>query len=545
MTFTVAGQILGGIGIFFLALSLLTQGLQAASQSVMQQLLARFGRTPLRGLVFGGIATVALQSSTVTIALIISLVNAAALSFSNAAWMILGSNIGTTATGWMVSLTGIDINLKAYALPLVGAGMMMQSIIKKPAWKSLGMILTGFGLFFIGIDTLKDAFSIFGEDMKSSLRAADGGILALAGFVLSGLVLTLVTQSSTATTVLILTAAAAGMTDFTTGAALLIGANIGTTSTAVLVSLSGSGDAKRAAALHVIFNFLTGCTLFFLLPWVLPAITTALAWAGADGNLTVVGLAAFHTFFSIFGVVLFWPFMSALTRFLETRLFQSPPKAIIQTGFALDKAAYTVPAVAFGGLSQEMARLKNLVCTHASALFNGSKTPQPEEHAELSRQIGDYAIGLSQESLPEDVAHSLQHMLRVHRYLAEILRLSEPAARIYSKIHTLPETHETRALLQYYLSDCHNLVEKVAQAAPLNKSDMLRFSRRYNTVKDELLEDAVRHKLPIAEASALLDDLSLTRRLVEQAAKAQRWYDVAARRYTAPAQTAEPVQAAA
>lgn len=542
MAWMTAGEILGGIGLFFLALSLLTQGLKMASQSAVQQMLARFGRTPLRGVFFGMAATAVLQSSSVTIALIIGLVNASALSFAHAVWMILGSNIGTTTTGWMVSLTGVDINLKAYALPFVGIGMMMQSLLRRAAWKSLGLVLTGFGLFFIGIDTLKDSFAVFGDSMKDSLHAGDGGHLSLLGFVISGILITLVPQSSTASTVLVLTAAAAGITDFSSGAALLIGANIGTTSTALLVALSGSADARRAAMLHFGFNIGTGIVIFALLPWIVHFLQDAIAALGLGGNPLVTGLAAFHTFYSVFGCIIFWPFMPAIIRFLETRMFIGAVAQSEETAACLDKSALGVPALALSNLLRELESFKTRACTQAAALFTGQ--PLPDTQDTTVRQITDYAAEIAKTETPADVAHTLQNALRVGRYLSEVQRLSAPAARIYKKIQSLPPSHESHALLNAYMMECHNLLQRVASGTPMRKSTLARFSRRYNLTKEELLEDAVRSKMPIAEASALLDDLSLTRRLVEQAVKAQRWLGVATRR-SLPAADSAPAQAAA
>lgn len=538
MTWMTAGEILGGIGLFFLALSLLTQGLKMASQSAVQNMLARFGRTPLRGVFFGMAATAALQSSSVTIALIIGLVNASALSFAHAVWMILGSNIGTTTTGWMVSLTGIDINLKAYALPFVGIGMMMQALIRRAAWKSLGLVLTGFGLFFIGIDTLKDAFSVFDSSMTGALQGSGGGSLALLGFVASGIIITLITQSSTASTVLVLTAAAAGLTDFASGAALLIGANIGTTSTALLISFSGTADARRAALLHFGFNIGTGLVIFVLLPWILPLLQSVIAALGIGGNVAVTELAAFHTFYSVFGCLIFWPFMPAIIRFLETRMFTRALAQEDETAANLDKSALGLPALALSNLLRELEAFKTRACTQAAGIFKGE--PLPDKTDTTVRQINDYAAQIAKTETPADVANTLQHAIRVNRYLSEVQRLSAPAERIYKKIQQLPASHESHALLNAYMMECHNLLQRVASGTPMRKSMLARFSRRYNMTKEELLEDTVRSKMPIGEASALLDDLSLTRRLVEQAAKAQRWLGVAGRRSLPAAETAAP-----
>lgn len=531
MSFTIAGQILGGIGIFLLALSMLTQGLRLSSQSALQRILARFTRTPLHGIALGALATAILQSSSATTTLVIGLVNAAILSFGHSIWLIFGSNIGTTMTGWLVSTTGLDINLKAFALPFVGIGMLMQVFGRQGGWQAGGLALCGFGLFFVGVDILKDAFSGFDRDMTNKLPSAEGflGVLALCGM---GFIITVITQSSSAATALVLTAVAGGMIGLQGGAAMIIGTNIGTTITAVVSVIGATANAKRTATAHVLFNLGTGIVAIAALPWLL-VFVDLLAGALGLARQPVIELALFHTVFNILGCLIFAPFVPRLTRWLEGLFISAAPPHPADTKY-LDKAAMQMPALALDTVLQELRHFATEACHAARAAFQEGDSTRAAALQPLGQSINGYAARLSQEQAAEDVARALQNALRVNRYLGEVLRLCDAAVRIENRRAVLPNGHETKAMLGHYLAVCANLLAETMEEKPPRKSAMTRFNRHYNRMKEELLEDAVRHKMPLGDVSALLDDLSQTRRLLEQAQKARRWLGVIRNRPLAP-----------
>lgn len=531
MSFSIAGQILGGIGIFLLALSMLTQGLRLSSQSALQRILGKFTRTPLHGIALGALATAALQSSSATTALIIGLVNASVLSFGHSVWLIFGSNIGTTMTGWLVSMTGLDLDLKAFALPFVGAGMLMQTFGRHGGWQAAGLALCGFGLFFVGVDILKNAFGSFGSEVTQSLPAADSfpGILALCCI---GFIITVITQSSSAATALILTAVAGGMIGLSGGAAMVIGTNIGTTMTAVISVIGATAHARRTAAAHVLFNLGTGVVAIATLPWLLVFVDLLAAALGL-ARQPVIELALFHTVFNVMGCLMFAPFVPRMTRWLEGLFIPAAPPHPADTQY-LDKAAIQMPALALDAVLQELRHFATEACHAARTAFQDGDHARAAALQPLGQSINGYAARLSQEQAAEDVARALQNALRVNRYLSEVLRLCEAAARIEPRRAALPDGHETKAMLGHYLVVCINLLAETMQEKPPRKSAMTRFNRHYNRMKEELLEDAVRRKMPLGDVSALLDDLSQTRRLLEQAQKARRWLGVIRNRPLAP-----------
>lgn len=542
MSFSIAGQILGGIGIFLLALSMLTQGLRMCSQSALQGILGKFTRTPLHGIALGALATAVLQSSSATTALIIGLVNASVLSFGHSIWLIFGSNIGTTMTGWLVSMTGLDLDLKAFALPFVGAGMLMQTFGRHGGWQAAGLALCGFGLFFVGVDILKNAFDGFGTDITDRLPSADGffGVLALCGI---GFVITVITQSSSAATALILTATAGGMLGLHGGAAMVIGANVGTTITAVISVIGATANARRTAAAHVMFNVGTGVAALLALPWLLVFVDMLAGGLGLSRQ-PVIELALFHTVFNILGCLIFAPFVPRMTRWLEGLFVPNQPPHPAETLY-LDKSALQMPALALDAVLQELRHFAAEASAAAQDAFQGGSNTRALSLQPLGQSINDYAARLSQEQAPEDVAQALQNALRVNRYLIEVLRLCDAAARIETRRTALPEGHETKAMLGHYLAICRNLLAETMEDKPPRKSAMTRFNRHYNRMKEELLEDAVRRKIPLNDASAMLDDLSQTRRLLEQAQKARRWLGVIRNRPLAPQKRSDqPIPAA-
>lgn len=197
MGFALAGSFIGGIGLFLLGMRLMTDGLRLAAGSALRRMLGQWIRTPMRGLLSGALITSLVQSSSAITVATIGFVNAGLLTLRQSVGVIYGSNIGTTMTSWLVALIGFDVDVKALALPLIGTGVMMRLTGAHRRYGALGEALTGFGLFFLGIDVLKVAFSNVGAEVPLQ-HFANGGMGGAALFVGIGFVLTLLMQSSSA-----------------------------------------------------------------------------------------------------------------------------------------------------------------------------------------------------------------------------------------------------------------------------------------------------------------------------------------------------------
>lgn len=518
---TVLFQAIGGIGVFLLALDLLTQGLRMAGGTALQGLLARWTHTPLRGLWLGFVATVVLQASAIVTTIVIGLVNAAVMPLRNAIWTIFGANIGTTVTGWVVSATGFDIDLKAFALPFVGLGMLTRMLVSHAGWRAAGTAIAGIGLFFVGISFLKDAFSAYAVTQDfSTLR--DTGILGLIGLVGAGIVMTVLIQSSTAALVIILTGAASGMLSLHAGAALIVGANLGTTSTAILATIGASPNARRTSAAHVIFNIVTALVVLPFMSLILAMIERLEIMAGITPN-AAVSLAIFHTAFSVIGVILFWPFVPALTRFLESR-FTAPSEKDGQTAF-LDRSTIELPSVAIDPLCRELARLQRKTAAHGLSVLDEHARNLNTQRAALQSLSGgilSFSIALAQQNMDSATAETLQTAFKINRHLAQCLELSPALRELRRAMTHVRADAPAQEKVEKLLRRITRIFKTVARDAHLPEGAKRSLLRDYRGAKEALLHAGLRKEAPMADISAMLDVLSKSHRMAEQLVRADR-----------------------
>jgi phosphate:Na+ symporter len=326
--------ILGGIGLFLLGMVLLTDGLKAVAGEALRAVLVRFTGGPVRAIISGAAATAVVQSSSATVLTTIGFVSAGLLTFPQAVGVIFGANLGTTSTGWIVSLLGLKFSMSAVALPLVGVGALMRLLTRGRAAEA-GMALAGFGLIFVGIDVLQDGMGTLATRINPAAFPGGtlGGRLLLVGL---GAVMTVVMQSSSAAVATTLAALHTGAIGLDQAAALVVGQNIGTTVKAALASIGASTAVRRTAAAHILFNVLTGVLAFALIPVVL------LADARLDVGGPTVLVAAFHTTFNLIGVLVLAPFIGRFSAWVE-RLVPERGPALTRH---LDPSLASVPAVA-------------------------------------------------------------------------------------------------------------------------------------------------------------------------------------------------------
>jgi phosphate:Na+ symporter len=327
--------LLGGVGLFLLGMTLMTDGLKVLAGDALQRVLVRFTGGPTRAMASGAALTALVQSSSATTLATIGFVSAGLLTFPQALGVILGANLGTTSTAWLVSLLGLKLSVSAIALPLVGLGALGR-LLGRDRWAALGTAIAGFGLVFVGIDTLQAGMADLSSRIEpASLPGASlGGRLALVGI---GAVMTFVMQSSSAAVATTLAGVHAGTIGLEQAAALVIGQNIGTTITAGIAAIGASIAARRTAVAHVMFNVLTGLIALALLP----VFVELVAWLVDDGDPAVT-LAGFHTAFNLLGVALFLPFTARFAEFIERVVRDRHPAAIRH----LDATVSQIPGVA-------------------------------------------------------------------------------------------------------------------------------------------------------------------------------------------------------
>jgi phosphate:Na+ symporter len=340
-------KLVGGIGLFLLGMVLLTDGLKAFAGDALRKALVRFTGTPLKAFTSGALVTAMVQSSSATTVTVIGFVSAGLLTFPQAIGVVLGASLGTTGTGWLISVLGLKISIGFYALPLVGIGAFMK-LLMRGRWRSLGVALAGFGLIFIGIETLQDAMrGLAGVFDLASLPA--GGFWGHLLAMVIGMAMTVVMQSSSAAVATTLTALHTGVVSFEQAASLVIGAAVGTTVTGALAAIGGSVPAKRAALAHVVFNLSTGLIAVVLLPGFLRLIAQAQERGWLEPG--AMSLAAFHTGFIAVGVLLFLPFVHRFARAIEKVLPDRGPALTRH----LDNTLLRTPAVALEATRRSLA----------------------------------------------------------------------------------------------------------------------------------------------------------------------------------------------
>lgn len=522
------GSFIGGIGLFLLGMKLMTDGLKLAAGKALKHLLGQWTQTPLRGLFSGLLITSLVQSSSAVTVAIIGFVNAGLLSLPRTISVIYGSNIGTTMTGWLVVLIGFQLNINAFALPLIGIGMLLSSTDVTGQRGAIGKALTGFGLFFLGIDILKGAFSSLGESLPlASLAGMDvSGVLIFVGI---GFLLTFLMQSSSAAMAIILTAVIGGVIPFGNAAAAVIGANVGTTSTAALAVIGATPNAQRVAAAHVLFNLVTGLTAILLLPLLFSI-------AGSMGTLVnglepVMLLALFHTSFNVLGVLLFLPFTSQLVLFLKQKFVDEVENA--GRPYYLDKNVVTTPSLALNAMSLEITRISVLARNMARASLSmeqmASQRMSIEKQAlnNLVDSVGKFTIRMQSTDMPEEISSALPDALRVERYYS---RVSELAIEIAENSRDLTRIEDETLVnaMGHFRAESSRLLDISDPSQPefsLQQCEELLQSLQvdYQQLKSHLLRQGVEESIMVRQMVAHLDQYSNIRLMLIQAVKGAQY----------------------
>lgn len=511
----------GGLALFLLAMSMMTDGLKIAGGEGLTRLLRNWTSTPARGVLSGILVVLLVQASSAVTIATIGFVNAGVLTLRQALGVVFGAHVGTTATGWLVSLVGFGFRIEAFALPVLALGMLVKMAAPGQRAKAAGEALAGFGMFFLGLAILSGAFSGIAQDMGTEHLAALDGFLGVLAFVGLGIVITVLAQSSSASVALVITAAAEGMIGFEAAAAAVIGANIGTTSTALLAVIGATAAAKRVAMGHLLFSVVAAIVALATLPLLLAGIE-ALADLTGLGTEPAPMLALFHTVFNLLGVALLLPIIGFVARQLE-RLFHSAEEDLGRPQH-LDGTLVGTPDLALAALGQELVRMSGIVAEtgrvaatgpHGRAAFRIDRRTEAIGH--LGAAIGEFAVGLHMQDLSRDTAERLPRLLRVSRYLAEAARLAPEAERLRAELPGLRHNPAGTAV-ELVLRAVADVLDPALSSAEVEAAQR-RFEQLYQAAKDSLLAAAAAGGLGVHQVGTLLDLLSRTRRMVQQFAK--------------------------
>lgn len=305
-------QALGGLGLFLLAMMVMTEGLRGLAGEALHDWLTRATRSPSTGALTGTIVTALLQSSSATIVTTVGFVAAGLLSFSQSLGIVLGANVGTTVTGWLVALLGFKLALGVAAYPLILGGMILR-IFGRQRWAEAGKALAGFGLLFVGIGFMQEGMSGM-EGLFTPGSFPDDTVTGRLLLVALGAVLTMMTQSSSAGVAVAMTALTVGALSFNQAAAMVIGMDVGTTLTAVLATVGSSEAARRTGYSHTVYNIFTAILALLLLsPYVWFVHRLAPGMIDSNAALALVG---FHTLFNIVALVVGLPLAGAFANLM-------------------------------------------------------------------------------------------------------------------------------------------------------------------------------------------------------------------------------------
>jgi phosphate:Na+ symporter len=446
--------ILAGVAILLFGMTMLEEGFRVFTKGPLQNILKKATNKLYKSISAGALVTALIQSSSLVSVITISFISAGLISLSGGLGLIFGANIGTTATAWLVAGFGLKIKISALALAMLVFGIVF-SFQKKLTYKGIGNVLAGLGFFFLGIYYMKEGFDVYKDyiDLRQYAMTGYLGVIVYTGI---GIVLTTILQSSSATLALILTALSAGQIEYENALALAIGANVGTTITAVLGSLSSNIAGKRLAGAHLIFNVVTGAValiLIYPLANLVNKISELTHIAATDYTLK---LALFHTIFNVLGVLIMMPFINKL-EILLLRVFKERMDKDIDEPKYLNEAVLEFPGSVISSLVNESKYLyKNAIFEIVAHALNIHR-----EDIKSDKKIGKI-VKTSTEDFNTDI-ESLYYK-KVKSIYGEILRYATTAQ---SKLKLSKK--QNKAILDIKIAN-RKMIEIIKDIRELNKN---------------------------------------------------------------------------
>lgn len=422
---------LGGVGLFLLGMTVMTDGLKTLAGSALRTMLSKAAATPLHGSFWGAIVTLLVQSSSATTMTTIGLVSAGLLTFQQGLGLVFGANVGTTGTGWLVALIGVRVSLTAAALPMIFVGALTK-LLARGRISGVGAALAGFGLVLFGLTTLQQGMGGLAEQLHPAdlpaVLAGPGvpwwsGLYGVLLLVVIGLVMTALMQSSTAAVAVTLSGHYAGAIGLDQACALIIGQNIGTATSSALASIGASTTAKRLAIAYVLFKLIAALIALVLFPVVIPLLLRASSTV--DG---VTLLAGYHTAYNVVGVAVLLPLINWFTRLVERIL----PERGSPLTRCLDPSALATPIVAVEAVRRTIALALVTVCGSVEAALAGRVEPvrlgkDAVSVPEAADALSQAQIFLSDVTGPPDTDDEQRRLTSTLHALDHASRLTEVA----------------------------------------------------------------------------------------------------------------------
>ena len=459
--------LLGALGMFLYGMNLMSAGLQKAAGSKMRGMLTAMTSNPFKGVLTGlGITTV-IQSSSATTVMTVGFVNAGLLTLSQAVGVIMGANIGTTVTAWLVSLLGFKADISLFAVPLMAVGFIL-SLSKSDKRRHISELIVGFSLLFLGLSLMKESV----PDLKETPEVlafiqnwTSYGFGSVLIFLVFGTVLTLVLQSSSATMALTLIMVNMGWIPFEMGAAIVLGENIGTTITANIAAAVGNANARRAAMAHTLFNVFGVCWALALFRPFLMLVGTVITWFGlpnpmdivhsseiamtADESMsTLYGVSMLHTLFNTFNTVILIWFVPVIVKIVERIIKdkKSDKEDTVKLKF-IDAGPLSTAELAIGQARNEVIHfaeisrnglgyIRQLVNAKSDKEFDqmSAKLVKYEEISDrIEYEIAQFLNALPEDSISEDTRTEAKRMYKIIGELESLGDSGEAVSRILTR----------------------------------------------------------------------------------------------------------------
>ena len=459
--------LLGALGMFLYGMNLMSAGLQKAAGSKMRGMLTAMTSNPFKGVLTGlGITTV-IQSSSATTVMTVGFVNAGLLTLSQAVGVIMGANIGTTVTAWLVSLLGFKADISLFAVPLMAVGFIL-SLSKSDKRRHISELIVGFSLLFLGLSLMKESV----PDLKETPEVlafiqnwTSYGFGSVLIFLVFGSVLTLVLQSSSATMALTLIMVNMGWIPFEMGAAMVLGENIGTTITANIAAAVGNANARRAAMAHTLFNLFGVCWALALFRPFLMLVGTVITWFGlpnpmdivhsseiamtADESMsTLYGVSMLHTLFNTFNTVILIWFVPVIVKIVERIIKdkKSDKEDTVKLKF-IDAGPLSTAELAIGQARNEVIHfaeisrnglgyIRQIVNSKSDKEFDQmcAKLVKYEEISDrIEYEIAQFLNALPEDSISEDTRTEAKRMYKIIGELESLGDSGEAVSRILTR----------------------------------------------------------------------------------------------------------------
>jgi len=509
--------ILGSLGVFLFGMKVMSEAIQKIAGHRLRALMRTMTQNRLLGVFTGLLVTMLIQSSSATTVMVVSFVNAQLLTLVESIGIIMGANLGTTGTFWLVSTLGFKFSLSKIALPIIGVGLPMI-FFKKTHIRDFGEFLIGFGILFLGLSFLKDAV----PDIKSHPEVlsfiqhyTDHGIFSVLFFFVVGTILTIVVQSSSVAGAITITMAYKGWIDFPSAAAIILGENVGTTITANIAAIGTSTTAVRSARAHLVFNLIGVIWMLVIFTPFVNIVETLMP--GKDAQNIPMRMALFHTLFNFCNIALLIGFVPQIAKFVERIVKDKStdddhPEKFTYLSSPLPQTGELNLAEAENEV-QRMADLTKTMFQGFSDLFENPQSKTKKEIEELKKleelsdqralEITTYLLRCSAGQLSEPSLAKVTALLRIVSEFEDICdccyRLIISAERNHRKQYVIPEK-------------AHNEVERFAKST-LEFMDFYRDSltrevtskdmKRANELEDEI--DSFRKTLRKESVSRIQD----------------------------------------